>query len=91
VNTGFGATTDTGAANSGFNNTGSGISGFGNTASGASGLGSTNGDISGFFNTGVTGPVFPFPSGLVSGCNSGLLNVCTGVAGLFSLTQRLAG
>jgi hypothetical protein len=44
---------------------------------------------SGFFNTGVTAPIFGQPSGVHSGYNSGLLNIGTGIAGLFSLARLL--
>ena len=73
---------------SGFFNSASGstganhlISGFFNTATGGS---IDNGNMSGFFNTGVTGPItisgMPFPSGDISGFDSGLANFGTGIA-----------
>ena len=87
---GFG---NTGTLVSGFNNHPIGgafngeMSGFFNTASGGS---VTDSDTSGFFNTGITAPIpiMGFPtSGLASGFNSGLLNMGTGLAGLFNLIR----
>ncbi|EUA92033.1 pPE family protein [Mycobacterium ulcerans str. Harvey] len=76
MNTGVGATTDSGLATSGFGNTGEvGISGFGNTATDgfrsgdmsgffntAAGGSSYTGVSSGFFNTGLTDPIGPLPA-----------------------------
>ncbi len=49
--------------------------------------GDTGATISGFFNIGVTGPLEASPSGVVGGFNSGLLNIGTGIAGLFTLAR----
>ena len=95
MNTGFGATGDTGATISGFGNTGTDVSGFFNTASGGATLNGgraletrpdgspVNGEIAGFFNTGA-------PSGLAPGLSgevSGLLNTGSVISGLFSLAN----
>jgi len=60
VNTGFGATGNSGASHSGFGNTGSSTSGFGNNGSDTSGFLNTvipgvvgGGNVSGFFNLGT--------------------------------------
>ncbi|ULL09717.1 hypothetical protein CKW46_08540 [Mycobacterium liflandii] len=88
-------------ATAGFGNTGEvGISGFGNTATGgfrsgdmsgffntAAGGSSYTGVSSGFFNTGLTDPIGPFASGVLSGFNSGIFNTGIAVSGLFSLSQ----
>jgi hypothetical protein len=73
---------------SGFLNSASGspganhlISGFFNSATGGM---TANGNMSGFFNVGETGPITilgtPFPSGEISGFDSGLANFGTGIA-----------
>ncbi|BCI92374.1 hypothetical protein I545_4691 [Mycobacterium kansasii 662] len=99
MNTGLGATTDTGLTNSGFSNIGVGMSGFFNTAAGGttnhniSGVFNTatgaitNGNSSGFGNTGVPGIIF---GPALSGGNSGLFNNGTFKSGFFNLTGLFA-
>jgi hypothetical protein len=59
-------------------------SGFSNTATGGSAF---DGYTSGFFNQGVTGPIFGFPSGTESGFNSGFENMGTAIASVFGILR----
>lgn len=85
-NTAVGATNPAGVSVAG------GLSGFFNSASGANNPAAgiiLNGLMSGFFNQGVTAAVQGFPSGVLAGVGSGLLNANTFFSAVFNLQKAL--